>query len=140
MKENGGIGVDRMSLGRIIVGLWRNREETSDRAKDPLLRTRYYKERKEKLMEMIVRLIQQKLPRWKILHISEERGEIVVEKRGLIRKSDIVITVFRINPIRSAIDVMSAKQGSLGDLGDTYRDIQLFFQTLHREIQPEERP
>lgn len=128
-----------MGLGRILAGLIKNREETTDKARDPLLRTRYYKERREKLIDLIVRLIQKNLPRWKVLHVIEERGEILVEKKGFIRKSDIVITVFRINPIRSSIDVMSAKQGSLGDLGDTYADIQLFFRILHREIKPEER-
>ncbi|CCQ97810.1 conserved hypothetical protein [[Clostridium] ultunense Esp] len=129
-----------MSMMRSLVGLWKNREETSEKEKDPALKTRYYKERKDKLIDLILDLIPKKLPRWKVIHTDRERGEILVEKQGLLRKSDIVITVFRINPIRSAIDVMSAKRGSFGDLGDTYRDILLFFRVLHTAIKPEEKP
>lgn len=127
---------ESMSILRIITGLWKNQEETSERAKSPQLKTRYYKERFDKVMEAVTRVINSK-PDWKVFHIDKERGEIMVETKNLLWKSDLIISVFKISPTRSAIDVLSAKRGTLGDLGTSYFNILAFYKALHKEIKPE---
>jgi len=124
-----------MSLARTITGLWKNKEETSERSKDPQLRTRYYKERYDKLIPKVLDVINQQTP-WKVVHVDKERCELMLEASHLLGKHDIVITVFNISPIKSAIDIVSAKRGSLGDLGASYHNITTFFQLLHKDVQP----
>ncbi|GAB7387030.1 hypothetical protein BSNK01_08660 [Bacillaceae bacterium] len=91
------------------------------------------------MIDSVLKVAEQKLPRWKVVHVDRERGEIMAEKRHALSVSDIVITVYRISPVRSAIDVVCAKRGSLGDLGSSYRTILEFFHALQTEIQPEEK-
>ncbi|GKU82140.1 hypothetical protein [Niallia sp. NCCP-28] len=125
-----------MSVTRILVGLWRSYEETSEEAKYPELKTRYYRKNREKMIEYIKQVVNQKLPNWKIKKVDEERGEIVLEKQG-IASSVMIVTVYKINAIKSAIDIYCSKEGSLGDFGSSYKNIMKFFSALHTEIQPE---
>lgn len=127
-----------MSALRTLTGIWKSREETGEKAKSPELKTRYYKERKDRLMDIIQRVVRNKLPKWNIVHISENRGEITIEKKQGMGVNDIVVTVFYITPVRTAVDVSSAKRGSFGDLGASYRNILEFYEALHTEIQPED--
>lgn len=128
-----------MSLTRTLTGLWKNREETGEKAKLPEMKTRYYKEKKDRMVETVRRVVNHKLPNWHVVHVSAERGEITIKKKQGLGVSDIVVTVFHINPLRTAVDVSSAKRGSLGDLGSSYRNILAFFKALHTEIQPEKK-
>lgn len=125
-----------MSVTRILVGLWRSYEETSEQPKHPELKTRYYRTNREKMIEYIKQTVNQKLPNWKIKKIDKDRGEIVLEKKG-IASSVMVVTVYKINAVKSAIDVYCSKEGSLGDFGLSYKNIMKFFSVLHTEIQPE---
>ncbi|ARK31230.1 DUF1499 domain-containing protein [Halalkalibacter krulwichiae] len=126
-----------MTALRKIVGLWKNFEETSENPKLPGLKTRYYKKSREAMLESVKKIANNKLPQWKILKVDEERGEITMEKEGM-SASVMVITVFKINPIRSAIDVYCAKKGSFGDLGSSYQSILTFFKALNTEVTPED--
>ncbi|WP_281886064.1 DUF1499 domain-containing protein [Paenibacillus sp. YYML68] len=110
-------------LKRALVGLIRSHEATGDKAKDPQLKTRYYKLSKEQAMDEVVNMIK-KLSGYKLLHEVRSVGEIVLEKRTITgRTQDITITLFGINPVKTAIDIYSASRGSLGDLGSNYRTI-----------------
>lgn len=126
-----------MSFKRVITGLWRNRTETSDRATDPKLRTRYYKIGKRKLSEIITNLINNKLPGWKITHFDYDRGEMLVEKRGL-RRNQMVITIIQVEPLRCSVDIVSSYDG-FGDLGASYFTVQKFYELLNKEV-PAETP
>jgi hypothetical protein len=128
----------RMSMMRTLTGIWRNREETSERSKLPELRTKYYKMNKAKMLETVQNVLKRKFSTWRITHVDQERGEITIEKRQGFGIYDIVITVYGISSIRSAIDMVVTKRGSLGDLGFAYRTILAFFATLHQEVQPED--
>ncbi|HEY4553822.1 MAG TPA: hypothetical protein VIG80_11545 [Bacillaceae bacterium] len=125
-----------MSIGRIFWGLWRNYAETSEKSADPKLRTHYYKVGKTKMIEQIKHVLERKLPGWNITHIDNERGEMLVEKKGMLRINQIVISVIQVEPFRSAVDVVSAYKGSLGDLGMSYFTIVKFFEALNKEIPP----
>ncbi|WP_062105817.1 hypothetical protein [Bacillus niameyensis] len=123
-----------MSFMRIVTGLWRNSTETSDRAKDPKLKTRYYKIGKRNLAETITSVVNNKLPGWKINHFDYERGEMLIEKRGM-RRNQIVITIIQVEPLRCSVDLVSAYEG-LGDLGATYFAVQKFYELLNKEVPP----
>jgi hypothetical protein len=127
-----------VSLLRTVVGVWKGHEETSEKPKLPGLNTRYYKKGREPMIETVNKIVNNnKLSNWKITKIDSERGEIVLEKKG-VSSYIMVVTVFKITPIKSAIDVYCSKQGSLGDLGNSYKYILEFFKALHTEVSPED--
>ncbi|GAA3400851.1 DUF1499 domain-containing protein [Paenibacillus hodogayensis] len=121
-------------LKRMLVGLIRSHEVTGDKARDPALKTRYYKLSKDKLWEEVISLLK-KLPKYTLLHEVKNVGEIVVTKRTMTgRTQDITITLFSINPVKSAIDIYSASRGSLGDLGANYRTILELFKMIDAKL------
>ncbi|MDF2714880.1 MAG: hypothetical protein K0R28_1805 [Paenibacillus sp.] len=121
-------------LKRMLVGLIRSHEGTGDKARDPVLKTRYYKLPKDKLWEEVISLLK-KLPKYTLLHEVKNVGEIVVTKRTITgRTQDITITLFSINPVKSAIDIYSASRGSLGDLGSNYRTITELFHLFDQKL------
>lgn len=126
-----------MSTLRTITGLWKNHEETSEQPKLPGLKTRYYKKSRETMIENVKKIINnKKFPNWEITQVDVERGEISLKKQG-VGSSIMVVTVFKLNPIKSAIDVYCAKQGSFGDFGSSYRSILTFLHALDTEVTPE---
>lgn len=121
-------------LKRTLIGILRSHEVTGEKAKDPELKTRYYKLPKEKAWDEVVATLK-KIPRCKVLHEVPNVGEIVCEKKtGTGRTQDITITLFAISPVKTAIDIYSASRGSLGDLGSNYRTIQQIFKALDRAM------
>lgn len=116
------------------MGLLRSFEQTGEKAKDPVLKTRYYKLSKDKLWDEVVSTLS-KMPGYKILHEVKNVGEIVVEKKTATgRIQDITLTLFSINPVKSAVDIYSASRGSLGDLGSNYRTIIAIYRQLDRRL------
>ena len=121
-------------LKRTLIGIIRSHELTGEKAKDPNLKTRYYKLSMDKVWDEVVRVISKK-PGYKLLHEVKNVGEIVVEKKtALGRTQDITLTLFSINPVKTAIDIYSASRGSLGDLGSNYRTILDLFQSIDRNL------
>ncbi|GIP37995.1 hypothetical protein J31TS4_12750 [Paenibacillus sp. J31TS4] len=121
-------------LKRTLAGLVRSFEQTGEKARDPLLKTRYYKLSKEKVWDEVVGVLK-KLNGYKLLHEVPNVGEIVVEKRTITgRRQDITITLFTITPVKTAIDIYSASRGSLGDLGGNYRTILDIYKALDRKL------
>jgi len=121
-------------IKRTFVGLMRSHEQTGEKAKDPDLKTRYYKMSRDKVWEEVTSLLL-KLPGYKILHEVKTVGEIVVEKRTMLgRKQDITLTLFAINPLKTAVDVYSASRGSFGDLGSNYRTILQIYDALDKKL------
>ncbi|MBS4197419.1 hypothetical protein [Lederbergia citri] len=126
-----------MSVARILTGLWKNSTETSDRAKDPQLKTRYYKVSKRVLLEKITHVVNNKLSGWKITHLDENRGEMLIEKK-VMRQNQIVVTVLQVEPLRCSVDIVSAYEG-VGDLGLSYFTVLKFFDALNKEVPPERK-
>ncbi|WP_238649360.1 DUF1499 domain-containing protein [Paenibacillus piscarius] len=123
-----------MSLKRTLVGLFRSHDGTSDRAKDPALKTRYYNLSKDKAWDEVSATLK-KIPGYKVLHEVQSVGEITLEKRtGLGRTLDITVSVLSTTPVRCAVDIYSASRGSLGDLGANYRVIQRLYQSLDKKL------
>jgi len=121
-------------LKRTLVGLIRSHEATGDKARDPALKTRYYKLQREKLWDEVVSLLK-KLPKYTVLHEVKSVGEIVVSKRTMTgRTQDITLTLLSISPVKSSIDIYSASRGSLGDLGSNYRTILELFKVIDSKL------
>ncbi len=129
MKEE-----ESLSLKRTLAGIFRSQEGTSDRAKLPELKTRYYQLSREKLWEEVSSTLK-KIPGYKVLHEVASVGEITLEKRtSLGRVMDITVSIVSTGPVRSAVDIYSATRGSMGDLGANYRNIQQLFAVLDKKL------
>ncbi|TVY08254.1 DUF1499 domain-containing protein [Paenibacillus cremeus] len=121
-------------LKRTLVGLIRSHETTGEKARDPQLKTRYYKISKDQAWEEITNMLK-KLSGYKLLHEVKNVGEIVIEKRTITgRTQDITLTLFGINPLKTAVDIYSASRGSLGDLGSNYRTILDLYKHIDKRL------
>lgn len=121
-------------LKRTLIGLIRSHEQTGEKAKDPALKTRYYRLSRDKAWDEVVGVIS-KMRGYKVLHEVKNVGEIVCEKRTATgRTQDITLTMFAINPVKTAIDVYSASRGSFGDLGGNYRTILEIYRAVDKKL------
>lgn len=121
-------------LKRTLIGLLRSFEQSGDRAKDPLLKSHYYKLSRDKAFEEVLSTLK-KMQGYKVLHDVPSVGEIVLEKRTVTgRTMDITVSIIGTGPVTSAVDIYSASRGSLGDLGANYRVIQDIFRTLDKKL------
>lgn len=121
-------------LKRTLIGLVRSHEQTGDKARDPLLKTRYYKLPKDEVWEEITAMLK-KTPGYKLLHEVKNVGEILAEHRTMLgRTQDVTLTLFAINPVKTAVDIYSASRGSMGDLGSNYRTILDIYKQLDRKL------
>ncbi|MEC0266575.1 hypothetical protein, partial [Paenibacillus anseongense] len=94
-------------LKRTLIGLLRSHETTGDKAKDPLLKTRYYKLPKEQVWEEVTAVLK-KTPGYKLLHEVQSVGEILAERKTMTgRTQDVTLTLFAINPVKTAVDIYS---------------------------------
>lgn len=121
-------------LKRTLIGLLRSHELTGDKAKDPALKSHFYKLTREKAWEEVLSTLK-KMQGYKVLHEVQSVGEIVMEKRtALGRTMDITVSVINVNPVTSAVDVYSASRGNMGDLGANYRVILDIYRTLDKRL------
>ncbi|MBH5318203.1 DUF1499 domain-containing protein [Paenibacillus sp. GSMTC-2017] len=121
-------------LKRTLIGLLRSYEQTGDKAKDPMLKSRFYKLSKDKAWEEVVSTLK-KIQGYTILHEVQSVGEIVMERRTTFgRTMDITVSVISVGPLTSAVDVYSASRGSLGDLGSNYRVIIDIYRALDKKL------
>lgn len=123
-----------MSLKRTLAGIFRSQDGTSDRAKVPELKTRYYQMSKDKLFDEVSATLK-KIPGYKVLHEVPSVGEITLEKRTKFgRIMDITISIVATGPMRCGVDIYSATRGSFGDLGANYRNILHLFAMLDKKL------
>lgn len=121
-------------LKRTLIGLVRSHETTGEKARDPLLKTRYFKLPKEQVWEEVTAVLK-KTPGYKLLHEVPNVGEILAERRTMTgRTQDVTLTLFAINPVKTAVDIYSASRGSMGDLGSNYRTILDIYKQLDRKL------
>lgn len=121
-------------LKRMLIGLLRSHEQTSDKAKDPAMRSHYYKMSKDQAWEEVVNILK-KMQGYKVLHEVQSVGEVVMEKRTATgRTMDITVSVIGVTPVTTAVDIYSASRGSFGDLGSNYRVILDIYHVLDRRL------
>ncbi|QZA32266.1 hypothetical protein [Hydrogenibacillus sp. N12] len=121
-------------LSRIVLG----REESRDDAPYPALRTRYYREPKRRTFEAAKVLVEAGVFGLRPVHVDEERGEIVALRRTPWGTIDVTLTVYALRPFESAVDVLTARRGALGDFGAGYRLIAAMFRALDGRLRPAE--
>lgn len=118
----------------MLVGLFRSQEHTGDKAKDPKLKSHYYRLSKDKAYEEVVSTLK-KMQGYRVLHEVPTVGEVVMVKRSMAgRTMDITVQVVGTGPVSSAVDIYSASRGSFGDLGANYRVIQEIYAVLDRKL------
>jgi len=121
-------------LKRVLIGLLRSHEHTGDKAKDPKLKSHYYRLSRDRAFEEVTSVLK-KMQGFKVLHEVPNIGEVVLEKRtALGRTMDITLQIVGTSPGVSAVDIYSASRGSLGDLGSNYRVIQEIYSVLDRKL------
>lgn len=121
-------------LKRTLIGLMKSFETTGEHAKDPALKTKYFRLSKDEAWVEILTVLK-KMKGYKILHEVKSVGEIILEKRTATgRTQDITITILSVNPLRSTVDIYSASRGSLGDLGSNYRTILQIYRVLDSKL------
>jgi hypothetical protein len=121
-------------LKRTLIGLIRSHEGTGEKAKDPALKTHNYKLSMDQVWDEVINMFK-KMNGYKLLHEVKNVGEIVIEKRTVTgRTQDITLTLFAINPLKTAIDIYSASRGSLGDLGSNYRTILEIYKQIDKRL------
>ncbi|MDG0813638.1 Protein of unknown function [Cohnella sp. OV330] len=121
-------------LKRVLVGLIRSQEHTGDKAKDPKLKSHYYRLSKDRAFEEVASVLK-KMQGYKVLHEVPNIGELVLEKKTMAgRTMDITIQIVGTGPGNSAVDIYSASRGSLGDLGANYRVIQEIYGVLDKKL------
>ncbi len=125
-----------MSFVRTLVGIWKSYEETSEDPKLDGLKTRYYNKSREKIMDIVQKLVSEKMKSWKVTKVDVERGEIVLDKKQGA-SSVMIVTVYKMNPVKSAVDVYCSKQGSFGDFGSSYKHIVTFLLSLDKKVEAE---
>ena len=118
----------------MLIGIIRSHEHTSDRAKDPKLKSHYYRLSKDRAWDEVSSILK-KMKGYKVLHEVQNVGEIVMEKKTMTgRTMDITIQVVGTSPGSTAVDIYSASRGSLGDFGANYRIIQDIYGVLDRKL------
>lgn len=123
-----------MRIGYWMKHWFLSREETRDEAHDPVLRTRYYREKPEHVIQVLEEALSTLLPGWHITHVDKKRGELVVERRSLVGTYDMMVTVYRLSPLRAAVDVVVSRRGALGDFGYAYRVIDTLYRGLGKVL------
>ncbi|NMM55058.1 DUF1499 domain-containing protein [Paenibacillus aquistagni] len=123
-----------MSLKRTLAGVIRSFETTSDRAKDPKLKTHYYSLSKDKAWAEVSSTLK-KIQGYKLLHEVPNVGEITLEKRTATgRTMDITVSIVSVSPVKTAVDIYSASRGGMGDLGANYRVILDLYSVLDKKL------
>ena len=121
-------------MKRTLIGLLRSHELTGDKAKDPLLKSHYYKLSRERAWEEVVSTLK-KMQGYKVLHEVQSVGEIVIGEKYDDRQYDGYYRIgHQLNPVTSAVDIYSASRGSFGDLGSNYRIILDIYRTLDKKL------
>ncbi|MDR6224995.1 hypothetical protein [Desmospora profundinema] len=121
-------GLERMISG--VTG-------TGDHARESDLKTRYYR---GPLREVVERI--RKLPsednRFRLVHVDEDRGEVMLEHRGVLGIThDVVVTPVAMTPLSIAVDVHAAIRGRMWDFGGWNRKlIRAIYTYLDRHLSP----
>lgn len=110
--------------------------DTGEETKDTRFRTRYYRGEHKKVCQELVAFAK-KEKNFQLVHVNNDRGEIMMEYRDpLGMKHDIVITVFAVTPVQSAVDQHVALRSRFVDLGFNSRIIARVYDHLDRQLTP----
>lgn len=108
--------------------------DTGENEKDERLRTRFFRSEQKKVCREVVAWVK-KGKNMRLLHTSEERGEIMFEYRNSLGlKHDVVVTVYAVTPVQSAVDVHAALRHPFVDFGYNANLIGRLYQHLEQQF------
>jgi hypothetical protein len=113
---------------------FRDHNETRENHEIGSLQTKYYKTKRELLMEHIVETLNNS-NQFHVLNVSQERGEISANikkpKKGLL-----VFTIVSIRPFRTAVDISVSFDTMIGiDFGKSEKMIQTLYQDIDKKFE-----
>lgn len=118
------------ALRRFFTGVIETGEET----KDERFRTRYYRGEQKKVVQEIAQFAH-KSPDLQLVHTNENRGEVMVEYRSPLGfKHDLVVTVFAITPVQSAVDQHAALRARFVEFGFNAKLIDRIYKHLDQRF------
>lgn len=113
--------------------------DTGENVKEEHLRTRYYRGEQKKVCQEVVQFAREAKD-VQFVHVNENRGEVMMEYRDpLGLKHDIVVTVYAITPVQSAVDLHVALRSRFVDLGFNPKLVARVYHYLDRKLTPLER-
>lgn len=108
--------------------------ETGEKAKEKRFKTRYYRVEQKKAINEIVNYAKREKD-LSLQHVSENRGEIMVEYQSPIGlKYDLVLTIFPVTPVQSAVDMHAAVRARIVDLGFNGKLIDRVYNHLDKQF------
>lgn len=115
-----------------VKDLFSHRTETTEDHHNEQLRTRYYKTTKQKAMTTLKQFVEEE-PRFKLLSVSEEHGEIMVQVVKP-RKAFMVISVIMVYPYRTAIDLTITTETTIIpiDFGYSRKEVLHIYERLNK--------
>ncbi|MDQ0299340.1 hypothetical protein J2S78_001760 [Salibacterium salarium] len=109
-----------MSFWYKISRVMKPREETSDHAKHPDLKTRYYGASFTRVFRKAKQLENESGNINKLIKADEERGEVFVEATNGKDRFDVIMTIVQVGPNETAIDIVSSIRNKAGDWGKNF--------------------
>ncbi|WP_125555405.1 hypothetical protein [Salibacterium salarium] len=109
-----------MSFWYKISRVMKPREETSDYAKHPELKTRYYGASFTRVFRKAKQLENESGNINKLIKADEERGEVFVEATNGKDRFDVIMTIVQVGPNETAIDIVSSIRNKAGDFGKNF--------------------
>jgi hypothetical protein len=92
-----------MGVSQKLQDIFSNHSETSDKHRDELLKSHYYKTTNKKAIEAVKEVFET-TDGFSIGSISEERGEMSVYYKKGGKKAFIIVTIISVRPFETAID------------------------------------
>ncbi|WP_125555778.1 hypothetical protein [Salibacterium salarium] len=109
-----------MSFWYKITRAMKPREETSDHAKHPELKTRYYGASFTRVFRKAEHLENESGKINQVIKADEERGELFVEAISGKDRFDVIMTIIQVGPNETAIDIVSSIRNKTGDWGKNF--------------------
>ena len=107
--------------------------ETRENHEVETFRTRYYKVMKDKAIQEVQAMIDQKQG-YEVKSVSEDHGEIIVNiRKG--KKAFMVVTVIMVRPYRTAIDLsISTETPLFTDFGNSRKVAEALYKELDKRL------
>ncbi|MFB5662406.1 hypothetical protein [Alteribacillus sp. HJP-4] len=117
-----------------ITRLFKDREETSDHAKMPELKTRYYQSMFNAVFRKASSLANDTSIITRIIRTDKERGEILAEAKYRNHTFDVVLTMIPIEPTVTTFDILCTIKNRKADLGKNYTVITAILKEMDQKF------
>lgn len=108
--------------------------DTGEKAKEERFRTRFYRGEQKKVCHEVVTFAKNERD-LKVVHVNDSRGEVMIEYRNPLGiMHDLVVTVYAVTPVQSAVDMHAAVRSRFVDPGFNSKLISRIYNYLDREL------